>query len=58
MSRRMKAVYPEAIELVTTGRVNARALITHRFPLDRAVEAFDLVASLSDGVCKALIEIA
>lgn len=57
MSRRMKSVYPEAIALVERGHVDVDPLITHRFPLDRAAEAFELVASLSDGVSKALIEI-
>nr|HID15009.1 alcohol dehydrogenase [Anaerolineae bacterium] len=37
--------------------VNVRALITHRFPLERAAEAFELVVSLQDGVVKAMIEV-
>jgi L-iditol 2-dehydrogenase len=57
MSRRMKHVYPRAMRLVERGVVDARALITHRFPLERAAEAFELVASLRDGVVKAMIEL-
>jgi len=57
VSRRMKHVYPRAIALVERGRVDVRRLITHRFPLERAAEAFELVASLQDGVVKAMIEI-
>jgi threonine dehydrogenase-like Zn-dependent dehydrogenase len=53
----MKFVYPRAIALVERGLVDVRALVTHRFPLERAGEAFDLVASLRDGVVKAIVEI-
>lgn len=57
MSRRMKAVYPRAMALVEAGLVDLKAVITHRFPLEAAAQAFDLVASLQDGVCKAMIEL-
>lgn len=56
VSRRMKQVYPRAIALVERGLVDVRTLVTHRFSLEQATEAFDLVASLKDGVCKAMIE--
>jgi 2-desacetyl-2-hydroxyethyl bacteriochlorophyllide A dehydrogenase len=35
--------FPEAIELLASGSVKVAPLITHRFPLSRAVEAFDLM---------------
>ena len=38
--RRMKHTYPRAIELVSKGLVDVRSLVTHRFPLERASEAF------------------
>jgi L-iditol 2-dehydrogenase len=57
MSRRMKSVHSRAIALVERGVVDLRTPVTHRFPLERAGEAFDLAASLQDGVCKAMIEI-
>jgi L-iditol 2-dehydrogenase len=38
--RRMKDVYPRAIELVQRGLVDADSLVTHRFSLDRAQQAF------------------
>jgi L-iditol 2-dehydrogenase len=38
--RRMKHTYPRAIELVVKGLVDVRSVVTHRFPLDQAVEAF------------------
>ena len=42
MSRRMKPVYPRAISLVQRGRVNVRALVSRRFPLDQAQQAFEV----------------
>ncbi len=32
--------FPASIELLKSGKVNAKPLITHRFPLDQAAEAF------------------
>jgi L-iditol 2-dehydrogenase len=40
--RRQNENYPEAIELVRQGRLRLSPLLTHRFPMDRAQEAFDL----------------
>jgi L-iditol 2-dehydrogenase len=57
MSRRMKFVYPRAISLVERGVVDLEVFLTHRFPLERAGEAFELVASFSDGVIKAMIDL-
>ncbi|HEY2982169.1 MAG TPA: zinc-binding dehydrogenase [Anaerolineales bacterium] len=44
LARRMKHTYPRAIDLVATGQVDVRSLVTHHFPLERAGEAFDLAA--------------
>ena len=52
--RRMKHTYPRAIELVSTGLVDVRSLVTHRFPLVKAVEAF-AVAQRREGI-KVIIE--
>jgi threonine dehydrogenase-like Zn-dependent dehydrogenase len=52
----MKAVYPRAVAMVEAGLIDLRSLITHRFSLVDAREAFALVASLQDGVCRAMIE--
>jgi L-iditol 2-dehydrogenase len=57
MSRRMKFVYPQAIALAERGVVDLRRLMTHRFPLERGAEAFDLVAGFKDGVIKAMIDL-
>jgi L-iditol 2-dehydrogenase len=42
MVRRMKHVYPRAIKMVESGQVDVRTIVSHRFPLERASEAFDL----------------
>jgi len=55
--RRMKHTYPRAMALVEQGLVDVRSLITHRFPLAAAREAFELVAARADGVIKALLEL-
>jgi L-iditol 2-dehydrogenase len=47
---------PAAIELMRSGRIPAR-LITHRFPLERTPEAFEILAAYSGGVGKVVIEI-
>jgi hypothetical protein len=42
--RRMGDNYPRAIELVTSGRVDVRALVTHCERLDAAPELFEALA--------------
>jgi L-iditol 2-dehydrogenase len=56
MSRRMKHTYPRAIRLAETGRVDLRGLISHRFPLKNAAEAFKLNASYADEVVKVIVK--
>jgi len=53
--RRMKHTYPRAIELVSKELVDVRSLVTHRFPLERAAEAFRL-AQRREGL-KIMIEV-
>jgi len=45
MVRRMKDVYPRAIRLVETGRVDVDSLVTDRFPLPEAPNAFASAAA-------------
>jgi threonine dehydrogenase-like Zn-dependent dehydrogenase len=52
----MKHAYPRAIRLAEAGRVDLRSLVSHRFPLKRAVEAFRLNAAYADQVVKVLVE--
>jgi len=53
--RRMKHTYPRAIELVWKGLVDVRSIVTRRFPLDQAAEAFR-VAQRREGL-KIIIEV-
>lgn len=55
LSRRMKHIYPRAIRLTREGCVDLRGLITHRFPLKRAAEAFALNTAYKDNVVKVMI---
>ncbi|MBI4026121.1 MAG: alcohol dehydrogenase catalytic domain-containing protein [Verrucomicrobia bacterium] len=56
MSRRMKHAYPRAIQLAELQRVDLRGLISHRFPLVRAAEAFALNLAYQDQIVKVMIE--
>ena len=56
-SRRMKHTYPRALTLAQRGDVDLAALVTHRFPLARAAEAFHLAETYRDGVLRAIIEV-
>lgn len=55
MVRRMKHTYPRAIELVSKGLVDVHSLVTHRFSLEDAAEAFE-VAQRREGL-KVIIEV-
>jgi L-iditol 2-dehydrogenase len=56
MARRMKHAYPRAIRLAAGGRVDLAGLVSHRFPLARAAEAFALNAAYASGVLKVMID--
>lgn len=51
----MKLTYPRAIALVRRNMVDLRSLVTHRFPLERGAEAFQLVADYGDSIIKAVV---
>jgi L-iditol 2-dehydrogenase len=53
--RRMKHTYPRAIQLVENKLVDVRSLVTHRFPLERAEEAFQ-TAEKREGI-KVIVEL-
>lgn len=57
LSRRMKHTYPQAIALVQAGQVDVRSMVTHRFRLDKAVEAFRLADRYADHVLKTVIDV-
>jgi L-iditol 2-dehydrogenase len=54
--RRQNGCTQAAIDLQASGKVDANFMVTHRFPLERVQEAFELVAGYRDGAVKALIE--
>ena len=43
------------MEVIASGRVDLGAMVTHRFPLDRIEEAYELFAHQRDGVLKVAI---
>ena len=53
--RRSRHACRQAIDLVTSKRVDVARWVTHRVKLARAAKAFDLVANYADGVLKAVI---
>jgi L-iditol 2-dehydrogenase len=55
--RRMKHTYPRAIAMVADGLIDVDCIVTHRYPLERVDEAYDLVASRADGVMKVVVEV-
>ena len=55
--RRQRGCVAPVIEMIAAGRIDPKPLLTHRFPLEKIGEAFDLVATYRDGVVKAVIEI-
>jgi L-iditol 2-dehydrogenase len=45
-----------ALEMMNSGRIDIRNMVTHRFPFSRTKDAFDLVSEYKDGVMKAMID--
>ncbi len=54
--RRLKDTYPAALEMITSGRIDVRPMLTHSFPLEKTMEAFDIVAGYKENVLKASID--
>ncbi len=54
--RRQNHTVEETLELLETKKVDVGKMPTHRFPLARTKEAFDLVMDYRDGVMKAMID--
>ena len=54
-ARRMGEVYPRAIALVMSGKVDVASMVTHRVGLDEAPGAFEALAENSPGYIKVLI---
>jgi L-iditol 2-dehydrogenase len=45
MSRRMKEMYPRAVDLVRSGRVDVRTMVSDSFPLADAAKAFEVAVA-------------
>ncbi len=56
--RRMKHAYPRALALAASGAVPLDELVSHRYPLQQAAEAFAANARYDEGVCKVMVEVA
>jgi len=53
--RRQNENFPEAIRLVEAGLVKLEPMLTHRFPLERAKEAFELAEEKRDGAIRVAV---
>jgi len=54
--RRQNEALQPVLDMLADGRISIGGMATHRFPFERAKEAFDLVAGYRDGVMKAMID--
>jgi threonine dehydrogenase-like Zn-dependent dehydrogenase len=48
--------FPIAVELIASGAIDVKPLITHKFPFRKVHDAFTLFSSRSDGVMKVILE--
>jgi len=55
--RRQNKCTQAAIDSIASGKINVDFMATHRFKLEQAQDAFEMVAEYRDGVVKALIEV-
>ncbi len=53
--RRQVHCFEKAINLVKAARIDVRTPVTHRFPLEKTNDAYELVSTYRDGVVKAII---
>ena len=56
MIHRSRHAYERAIQLVKKGKFNIKPYITHKFLLEKAVEAFKTVENYEDNILKAIIK--
>jgi L-iditol 2-dehydrogenase len=47
--------YPKAIRLISAGLINVKPLVTHRFALEDAIDAFHVAADPAQGAIKVQI---
>jgi D-xylulose reductase len=48
--------YPTAVDLISSGKIDVKRLITDRFKFEKAEEAFELVRQGKESVIKVIIE--
>jgi len=56
-SFRYHDTYPAALEIVASGRVNVKPLVTHHFNLRQSQEAFEVAETGRDGAIKVAIQV-
>lgn len=56
MSRRMNHTYPRAIQLAHSGKVDLNGVVSHRFPLEKAPQAFAMNKAYEQNVIKVIID--
>jgi L-iditol 2-dehydrogenase len=56
LCRRMKHVHRRAMDLILRGRIDLAGLVSHRFPLAQASEAFRMNAAYEDAVVKVMVD--
>ncbi|KAI5275707.1 GroES-like protein [Aureobasidium subglaciale] len=54
--RYTKGCYPDAVDLIATGKIDVKRLITNRFKFEEAEKAFELVKAGREDVLKVIIE--
>ena len=47
--------YPKALEMISSGKVNVKPLITHTYKLEEFLAAFERARSGADGAIKVMI---
>jgi L-iditol 2-dehydrogenase len=55
--RRSKDTLSRSIELVREGKADVALYITHRFPLERLVEAFEVARDRKDGALRVVVQL-
>lgn len=56
LSRRMGHVYPRAIQLVESGKIDVNSIVTHVMPLAEVQKAFELMSQYQENVIKIVLE--